>query len=178
MKKKCHSNEDHSYERFEALVAKHKKTISQVAVAFHSPGSYLFNELVCDLITHLWLVWRDMPTDLVVIRERKWIYTILYRHALNLTRNEMRHQQHYVYDADLSYLTDTDTGDPLVNRLYHLIAKLGDDDRDLIMRYIAKVPVRQLAKEQGKSERAIYQHIAKIRSELCRLDAVTEDVDD
>ena len=153
-------------------------TISQVAVAFYSPGSYLFHELTCDLITYLWLVWRDLPADVVIIHERQWVYTLLYRRALNLVRDERRYQQHYVYGADLSYLTDTDTGDPLANRLYHLIAKLGDDDRKLIMRYIAKVPVWQIAKELGESARSVHRHLSKIRDELRRLDAVTEEEDD
>lgn len=169
---------DHSYERFVALVDKHRNTISQVAVAFYSPGSYLFRELVCDLITYLWLVCRDMPSDVVIFHERKWVYTLLYHHAVNLTRNEKRYQQHYVYGADLSCLTETDTGDPLANRLYHLIAKLGDEDRRLIMQYIAKVPLWQIAKERHWSVRSVHRHIAIICDKLRRLDAVTDEEDD
>ena len=74
--------------------------------------------------------------------------------------------------------TDTATTDPLVKRLYRLIAMLGADDQKLIMRYIAKVPVRQIAKERRRSEMYVYRHIARICDELRRLDAVTEEDDD
>lgn len=167
-----------TYEQFASLVDKYKATISQVAAAFYAPGTYLFRELVCDLITYLWLVCREFPADVVIFREEQWLFTLLYRRALILTRNESRYQQHYVYGADLSYLADTATTDPLVKRLYRLIAMLGADDQKLIMRYIAKVPVRQIAKERRRSEMYVYRHIARICDELRRLDAVTEEDDD
>ena len=171
-------SEDKNIERFRALVEKYKVTISQVAKCFYAPGSYLFHELECDLITYLWRVYRDRPDNIVVFWERRWVHKLLYRHALNVLRDESHYQGRYVYGADLSELVDTSTDDPLVNRLYRLIAKLDADDQDLIMRYIAKEPLMLIAEERGKSVVTVYRQIARIRDELCRLNAEIDDDDD
>ena len=105
------------------------------------------------------------------------MHKVLYHHALNLTRHEARYQQHNVYGADLTELADIDRGDPLVSRLYILIALLPADDRKLVMQYIAKTPVRQMAKERGMSLLSVYRRISRIIDELRRLNAVT-DVDE
>ena len=171
----CQMNaKDEKYKRFEALVGKHRKTIFCVAAAFYAPHSYLFHELECDLITYLWQECRDIEPDVVIINEQRWMHTVLYHHAINLTHHEARYQQHNVYGADLTGLADTDTGDPLVSRLYILIAQLPPDDRKLVMQYIAKTPVRQIAKERGKSVLSVYRQIFRICGELRRLNAVTE----
>ena len=165
---------DEKYERFKALVGRHRKTIFRVATAFYAPRSYLFHELECDLITYLWQVCRDMTPDMVIVNEERWMHKVLYHHALNLTRHEARYQQHNVYGADLTELADIDRGDPLVSRLYILIALLPADDRKLVMQYIAKTPVRQMAKERGMSLLSVYRRISRICDELRRLNAVTE----
>ena len=171
-------SEDKNIERFRALVEKYKVTISQVAKCFYAPGSYLFHELECDLITYLWQIYRDKSDDVVVFEERRWVYKLLYNHALNMMRDESHYQSSYVYGTDLSDLADTGTDDPLVKRLYCLIAKLDADDQDLIMRYIAKESLFLIAKEQGRSVATVYRQIVRIRNELCRLNAIIDDDDD
>lgn len=165
---------DEKYKRFKTLIRRHMKTIIRVARVFYAPNSYLFHELVCDLITYLWQVYRKLKSDVVIVNEERWIHKVLYHYALNITRNEACYQQHYVYGADLTDLADTDTGNPLVSRLYLLIARLPAKDRKLVMQYIAKTPVEQMAEERGMSVMTIYRHLSRICDELRRMNAVME----
>ncbi len=162
---------DHSYERFVATVGEHEDTIRMVAAGFFVPGSYLFNEMVCDLTTFLWLVYRDMPADAVVFRERRWVYSVLHRHALNRIRDDARYQQRLVYGADLIGLAGDEEVDPLVRRMYCLVAHLDDDgDRNLINMYLANVSVEEIADKTGRSKAYVYRRIKKIVGKLQRLD--------
>ena len=173
MKKKDYSNELY------AVVSKHEDVIRLVVSGFYPPGCYLFNEMVCDLTTFLWLLYRDMPADAVVFREQKWVYSVLHRHALNRIRDDARYQQRFVYGVDLTGMPGDEGVDPLVKRLYYLVSHIDDDDdRELIMMYLACEPVKNIALYRGRSETYIYRRIKKICYKLRQLDQELDDGDD
>ena len=75
---------DDSRELFDAIVRRHEGTIKKIGALFYMPGSYHYDELVCDLTTYLWLVFYNLPRGTVISHEHAWVYSILYRKALNI----------------------------------------------------------------------------------------------
>ena len=173
------SKEKYTFEQFTALVRKHEETINRLSAYFYMPNSYLFYEMRTFLTTYLWEVYSQLPTDVVIFNEKGWVFTILYRQAVKHARDERHYQSHLVYGADLSGYVDNDDADPRVTRLYHLIGRLDEEDRDIITMYLDRVPVAQIARTQGKSTIYIYRRIKKIVEILRRLNQdIGDDEDD
>ena len=170
--------EKDNYERFVAMLRKHRDTIELVGRVFYPTGDYNYLELVCDLTTFLWAVCNEMPTNAVIFNEKAWVYSLLYRKASNLVRNESRRQRHFEYEADLSEMVCDSGEDPRVRRMYRLIDRLALEDREIVLMYIDKVPVNRIALTKGKSPWAVYRIIEKAVNELRRLDAELDDDDD
>lgn len=153
-------------ERFSTIVHRYETMVKNIGANFYHPDTYLFRQIIVDLTTYLWLVFRDLPPDTVIRNEKAWIYTILYREALNLVRNEKRYQQHLVYDSDLTTLPDNGDQDPMVSRLYNAIDKLNDSDRELILMYIDQIPIKEIASHYNKSQHHVRRRIEKIKRTL------------
>ena len=69
-------------------------------------------------------------------------------------------------DEHLCETIADDSGDELVNRLYELIDRLEDDERDMLNLYLDKVPQREIAVIYGMSEWAVNQKIHRIKMKL------------
>ena len=169
---------DHSYEEYKAFLQQHKGTIVQVAALFYNPENYCYHEMVCDLITYLWELYCEMTPKMGIRDESAWVYTVVYRKALNLHRGESRRQGHYVYDADLSNLADDREHNHHIDRLYHLIDLLDNDDQDLVFMYLNKVPTSHIANFYGTSPLNIRRRLKKICDKLRHLDSTVDEDDD
>ena len=165
------ATDNENREQFIALVRKHESTIRRIVGSFYPLGSYQYNELVCDLSTSLWLVWRDLPSDFAFDNERAWVFVILHRHALDIVRNENGRQRRLLYGVDLSGIADNTEPDYYPNRLYRLIDQLDDPDRELILMYADNVPVKQIALSKDMSYRKALRRIERIRTHLRKLDS-------
>lgn len=172
------SAETDNIEFFTALVRRHEATIRKVAAAYYALESYSYRELVNDLTTYLWLVYRDLPSGTVIRDERAWVYVILYRRTRDLVRSEQTYQRKLVYGADLSKLADEGGQPAEVSRLYRLVSMLDQDDRELILMFIDRVPIKQIAAVRGVSLLSIYRRIAAIRNKLRRMDSEVEEDDE
>lgn len=170
--------EKDNYERFVAMLHKHRGTIELISKMFYPACDYSYREMVCDLTTFLWEVWCELPSDAVIYNERAWVYTLLYRKATNLMREEGRRQHHFDYDADLSEVVYDDGDDPLIRRMYRLIGRLDRKDRELVMMVIDRIPIRQIAHNKGKSPWNIYRRLEKIVGLLRQYNVVFDDEDD
>lgn len=159
----------YSKERFTALAREHETTIEVIAAIFHHPASYAFHAMVCDLTTFLWRVSCALPDDKVIRDKPAWVYTILYRKAVNLNRNEDRRQRRMVYGADLSNIADGSGLDPHVARLYYLIDRLSDGDKELVMQYLSEGSTRRVAAATGLKQLVVRRRLAKICEKLRRL---------
>lgn len=153
-------------ERFSTIVHRYENMVKNIGANFYHPDTYLFRQIVVDLTTYLWLVFRNLPPGAVIHNEKAWIYTILYRKALNLVRSEKRYQQHLVYGSDLTTLPDNGSQDPMVSRLYNAIDKLNDSDRELILMYIDQIPIKEIAIHYDKSQHHVRRRIEKIKKTL------------
>ena len=169
------SDKNYTLEQFTALIRKNEETIKRISASFHIPGTPQFREMMSDLTTYLWSVYSKMPPDIVIYKERQWVYTILYRKASNIVRNEKRHQSHLEYDFDFSNYSYSDEDQQLVSRMYRLINHLEQDDREIITMYLDKVPVRQIAIVKNKHVIYIYRRINKI---IETLRCLNEEIDD
>ena len=165
-------------EDFSAFVRKHETTIRRISGSFYPVDSYDYIQMVCDLSTYLWLAFRSLPSDVDIHDEHAWVFVILHHHALNLVRDENWRQERLVYDADLTDLADDVEPDPLVDRLYRLIAELDKDDKEIILMYVDNVPIKQIALNRGMSYLNAYRRIASIQNKLRRLNDIVDDNDD
>ena len=71
-----------------AFASKHKRTIKMVARRYHPHGDYLFESMLCDLTTHLWEIYPQLPHNLPDQDERVWVYTALNNKARSMVRDE------------------------------------------------------------------------------------------
>ena len=171
------TDEQYCWEQFTAMVRRHEKTIHKIGALHYAPGSYGYSEMVCDLTTHLWLAYRDLPEGTVNRDEEAWVFTVVYRKALNLARNEHRRQQHFVYGADLTGLADTDDRDPYVDRFYHLVERLDSADQELITMYLDGKSTKELAKSLNTRQLTVQRRIAKIRETIEKLNKTIKEDD-
>lgn len=160
---------DDSRELFDAIVRRHEGTIKKIGALFYMPGSYHYDELVCDLTTYLWLVFYNLPRGIVISHEHAWVYSILYRKALNIIRDEDRRQAHFDYTANLTNHANPDDTEDLYSKLYKLISHLDDYDQELIMMYIDHNSVKDIAAIMGKSYLHTLRRINKIKTKLHQL---------
>lgn len=68
------------------------------------------------------------------------------------------------------------SADPLVDRLYSLIARLGEADRSLVALYLEGLSQRQMADVLRISENAVKQRMKRIRQHLIQLNHEEEDL--
>lgn len=163
------TGQDDSRERFDAIVRRHESTITKIGALIYMPGSYHYDELVCDLTTYLWIVFRNLPPDTVIHNEHAWVYRILYRKALNIIRDEDRRQAHFDYTANITNHATPDDTEDLYSKLYKLISHLDDYDQELIMMYIDHNSVKDIAAIMGKSYLHTLRRINKIKTKLHQL---------
>ena len=171
------SDEEHN-KRIAALIRKHESTIRKVSALYYVLGSYSYNELVCNLTTYLWQVYNGLPAGTVIRDEHAWVFVILYRQARDLVRNESTYQRRMVYGANLSTVADSEGQSPEVSRLYRLVEELDEDERRIILMYIDKIPVKQIALQEGKDYRGTHRSIERIKKKLRKLNIVVEDIYD
>lgn len=171
------TDEEYRYDQFTSLVRRNEKTIQKIGAVHCKPYSYNYDEMVCDLITHLWLVYRSLPDGGGIRDEEAWVFTIAYRYALKLIRDEGRRQQHFVYGADLTVLADTDGRDPYVDKFYHIVGQLDETDQELITMYIDGRTTKELAKSRNTRRLTIQRRIAKIRDTIIEINKTIKDDD-
>ncbi|MBR1835134.1 MAG: sigma-70 family RNA polymerase sigma factor [Bacteroidales bacterium] len=164
---------NNTLEHFTAIVRQNEKLIKSIAAHFEEPDSLNFHQLTTDLATHLWLIFRDLP-DTTLLDSRAWVYTTLYRKAINITRDEDRYQKHFVYGLDLTNLPEDHTSpDPLVPHLQHLINQLDDRDRETILMFIDGLSIDEIAAHLHKTKSQTYNRLHAIRNRLRRLNSLT-----
>lgn len=169
------ASERNSPERFKKIVHKHTNTIKAIAANFYVPNTYQFNELVTDLTTHLWLLYRDVLPEKEIYAENALVYSVLRNKALNIVRNEQRYQKHFIYNIDLSELSDNpdsldslDTPEhhPDTEQFYRLITRLDEKDQEMIYMYLDGIPIKEIADLNNKSLLHTYQHLHYLRKKL------------
>ena len=163
-----------TYKQFKAIASKYENTFKVISSHFYYPDTYNQHALMCDLITYLWGVSRSLPPNSKYLDNHAWIYTILYRKAVNLVRDEQRYQNHLNYDADLSSLADEENRDPVAIRLHQLIDLLDSQDRLIVHMYLDHIPVKVIARRIGKSTSRVYQILDEIRDRLRKLNKQME----
>ena len=166
-----------SYAQFKAIVSKYENTFKVISSHFYYHGTYNQRALMCDLVTYLWGVSRSLPPNSEHLDNHAWVYTILYRKAINLVRDEQRYQNHLNYGDDLSSLVDEESCDPVVIRLHQLIDRLDSQNRLIVHMYLDHIPVKVIARRIGKSTSRIYQILDEIQDKLRELNKQMEDND-
>ena len=159
-----------------ALVAKYDNTLRLVAGGYYPKGGYQYKALLCDLTTHLWEVYPNRPADMDDEAESAWVYVVLSHKALNLVRNEQRHNSLITYSDTLPDVKDEAGQSPLVDRLYELIALLNKDERNILKKYLNYISLAEIGKSIGRSEAYVFRQLNKIREKLRKLNAKYNDI--
>ena len=94
---------------------------------------------------------------------------MLHNKANNLVRNAQTHYSHISYRANLPDQADESTENPLVTRLYELVEKLEEKDRQLVMLYLDSTPFKEMSMILGQSEQTLLRRMRKIKSTLIQL---------
>ena len=170
-------NETVNPEHFMAVVRSHRGTIMGIAAAFYRPGSYCFDAMVCDLSTYLWQVLVSLPPEQDITNEEAWVYTVLYRKAHNLLRNESRYQRRLVYGADLSNVANDDT-ERLIDKMYYLVRRLDEEEQEMITLYLKHGNMMKMANAMGAGYIKVVRRLSAIVDKLARLnEALGDDFD-
>ena|GEM_PF-2979171 len=166
-------NSGNDYSRFTTIVRQCEPLVKSIAAHFYAPGNYSFHALQVDLITYLWLLFRDRPSTTDILNKRAWIYTVIYHKALNMIRDEQRYQDRLVYGADLSDLPDDVQPNPQVDLLHSLINQLNESDRTVILMHIDGLSIDEIAEYLHKTKSQTYSRLHSIRNKLRRLSQQT-----
>ena len=169
------TNDQDSFARMEATVRKYRMDIMGIAAAFHRPGCFRFNAMVCDLSTYLWQVFSSLPPDMTIDNEQAWVYTLLHRKAHKLSRDEERYQSHLEYDADLSNVAYDDSSERLIDKMYYLIRQLDEEEQETVALYLKHGNMLKMAQIMDVSYIKVARRMADIRNKLVRLNAMMGD---
>lgn len=121
------------------------------------------NDLYQEIVYNLWRAYSRFGHS---SKANTWVY----RTAMNTINMRLREQYRtptvVALDEHLCETIADDSGDELVIRLYELIDRLEDDERDMLNLYLDKVPQREIAVIYGMSEWAVNQKIHRIKMKL------------
>lgn len=151
------------------LVRRYENTLKRVARHFYPTEGHQYEVLLNDLASYLWEAFPNIPPHLNEQDERAWVYTMLHNKANNLVRNAQVHYSHIYYRANLPDLADESTENPLVTRLYELVEKLEEKDRQLVMLYLDSTPFKEMSMILGQSEPTLLRRMRKIKATLIQL---------
>ena len=107
------------------------------------------------------------------VLDESWLpsHSAVYRKAYRLLRDENRHQNHLVYDVDLSNVADdTDTGQ-LVNKMYYLIHHLDEQEQTMVALYLKYGTMLKMSKVMGVSYIKVARLMSRIFDKLVQLNA-------
>lgn len=152
-----------------AFASKHKRTIKMVARRYHPHGDYLFESMLCDLTTHLWEIYPQLPHNLPDQDERVWVYTALNNKARSMVRDEQLRLSRIEYRDTLPDVAEEDEETMLTLRLYKLIDALDADDQKIINMYLEGKTMKEIGQVLGGSDQRAIRRIRKIREKLCEL---------
>lgn len=135
----------------------------RMARVFGRDDDALVDDLRQDILAELWLAF---PT----YRRKSAVTTWAYRVALNRVFVSLRQRRLSFVRLDESHLAIPEPdGDPLIDRLYMLIDRLDDDERQLMFLYLDKLPLAEIAHRLKISDNAVRQRLKRIKIKLRRM---------
>ncbi len=169
------SHEKDIEKQYLLLAKRYRNTVRLLSASYFPEGGYSYHALMCNLMTHLWMVYNKMPPEVGDEDEAAWVYTVLRNKARNYVRNERWHESCEVSGGEMPDIPDEDTTNPLVKRLYELIDHLDQDDKEFLDLYLGKKKIKYIAKTLGQSEQYVYRRLNEIKEKLRRLN-MDEDI--
>lgn len=167
--------------RFLAFFRRNEQTVYKVASHFYICNSYYFHDMVSRLVEHLWMVYSSHSADTDTLHEEQWVGMLLFRKALNIYRNNLRHENRFPVDSSVSVdclPSPHDDEKPNIRQLYRLIARLDKEDRDLLYLYLDEVPIKEIAQIKGRSYLFVNRWLHRIEKKLIILNETEGDGDD
>ena len=175
------SRHDKHTETFETFFRRNETTVYKIAAHFYRIGTYHYNDLVTQLVEHLWNIHRTLPPDQQILNEPRWVGVILFRYSLNHYRTHLRRQQNIPVDTsvDIDTLPDTATDDqnPYIPQLYKLLSHLDKPDLDFIYLYLDRVPLHKIAHLLQIPYHTAVRRLHAIEQKLKRLNETLPDED-
>lgn len=124
------------------------------------------NDLYFEVVEALWAAWPKLRD---VKYKTSWIYRVAQNVALVRYNEERRRPKHITLD-ELTHPPSTQDEDAEnVNRLYCLIERLDDEDKELLLQYIDRVSQREIARSLNISEDAVNHRIRRIKDKLKKM---------
>ena len=173
--KKNMKTEDVIKVEFEAFVQRHKETVKKIGGLFCAGTGYDYNDMMCNLTTYLWTIFLkreeyEEPLD----DEGVWVFSALYRKAMNMIRDERCRRKYIVYSDTLPDIADECCANPLTERLYYLIGLLDKSDQKLLAMYLDQKTAKEMSEVLEISERQVARRMKKIRDKLIEMNKIVE----
>lgn len=163
---------------FEAYFRQNENTLCRVAAHFYRPGTYRYIDLFSVLAEHLWCIFRGRDTAEPIRDESRWVGVAMFRRALDYYESALRSERRLPLDTSVdlaSLLVANEEENPLIARLYYLLAHLKDDYHEFIYLYLDRVPLPEIARMLNVSYLAANRRLHRIERELCRLNEILPD---
>lgn len=119
----------------------------------------LYQEIVCNL-------WESFPRFRHKSKPNTWVYRIALNTAYMQYRSRRRMPQFITLSDYICECIANPEGDKMIERLYWLIDLLNEEEKALILMYIDKVPLRDIAETLGTIEDAVKHKINRLKQKM------------
>lgn len=121
--------------------------------------SDLYQEIVCNL-------WESWPHFQHRSDAKTWAYKVALNTVSDMERSRTRRPNLVQLDRQLCNTLADSSGDEQVDRLYELIDRLEEEDKQIIFLYLDRLKASEIASLTGYTEAAVKQRIYRIKQKL------------
>lgn len=151
---------------FVEILLQCRGTLLKVCLHFTRRGHDEMWDLYQDIVAALWESWPGFRGE---SKPGTWVTGVALKVAATHHRRARRRPDFEALDAAAFDRLADEASDPVFERLYQLIDRLGIDDRALIFLYLDRFTVKEMADITGLSESNIKQRIHRIKLKLITL---------
>lgn len=150
---------------FLEMLASSQGIIFKVCLFYTDRRPENVKDLYQEIVAALWESW---PSFQHRSAATTWVYSVALRTAVGQHRRR-RLPPFVRLDEKLYSDLAESVNDELVDRLYELIDRLDDEEKETVLLYLDRVPRDEMARRLGISENSVSRRLNKIKAKLTKM---------
>lgn len=161
-------NSEDEHREFERMLRRSRSTIYRMCLAFTDRRPDNVDDLFQEIACNLWRSWHRFRGECAT---NTWVYRIALNTAISDTRRRRRRGHKGFVPLDDLQCADLaeEAADPQLERLYDLIDRLSDNEKQIIYLYLDRLSYLEIAEITGISEASVRQGLHRIRQRLIEI---------
>ena len=157
------SNTQRQEEDFLRMVNENRWLIQSVCTIGSRRNGLSVEDLIQEVVSRMWEAW---PKYRGHSSPATWVYAVARNVTSNISRRRLLSIELRPVEELHNYSESDDSDAMLTDRLYGLIDRLGQEEKDLILRYIAREPQAEIATSLGITEDAVNRRVRRVKDKL------------